>query len=115
MSGLHSLATIIKRLVADHARLLAFLILSRLEAATSRVEDAAHELEKKRSKADDPADESGPSAVPDTSLSAIPPPPPAPVAAEPQSILAYDEIAGTLRLFLDLTRSFEVPSLIEQV
>jgi adenylyl cyclase-associated protein len=99
--GLHSLATIIKR----------------LEAATSRVEDAAHELEKKRHQADDPSIESSPNPYP-TVPAAVPSaasPPSAPVIAEPQSILAYDEIATKLQPFLELTRSFAVPSLIEQV
>lgn len=106
--GLHSLATIIKR----------------LEAATSRLEDLANvptaalisnlQLALGSSL---PSASSEPTPVP-------PPPPPAivvpatPAVVEtPRSLQAYDEviIQGKLKPFIDFTKSFAGPNVIEQV
>ncbi|KAJ7109225.1 cyclase-associated protein [Mycena epipterygia] len=105
MSGLHSLATIIKR----------------LEAATSRIEDLAIAQSQGAPQATAPKDDSR-----STSHAAPPPPPPpppppapaAPAAPEvPQSVIAFDElvIEGKLKPFLQLTRSFAGQSVIEIV
>ncbi|KAF8968367.1 cyclase-associated protein [Flammula alnicola] len=118
-SGLHSLATIIKR----------------LEAAASRFEDIAVVL--------DPTTENrlayearrqleGPDHDASTSYSPPPPPPPPPphvaaataapattvVAAEtPKSVLAFREqvIDGKLKPFVELTKGFAGPNVIEAV
>ncbi|KAJ6547406.1 cyclase-associated protein [Mycena capillaripes] len=97
--GLHSLATIIKR----------------LEAATSRIEDLAiAQSQQTAPKADSLS----------TSHAAPPPPPPpppppaAPAALElPQSVIAFDELVidGKLKPFLELTRSFAGQSVVEIV
>ncbi|OCH90293.1 cyclase-associated protein [Obba rivulosa] len=106
--GLHSLATIIKR----------------LEAATSRLEDLANLL---------PPGASAPSTLqsPPVAHAAAsseptpvpPPPPPASAAASsapaelPRTVQAYDEliIEGKLKPFIQLTKSFASPSVVEQV
>ncbi|KDQ59424.1 hypothetical protein JAAARDRAFT_32984 [Jaapia argillacea MUCL 33604] len=107
--GLHSLATIIKR----------------LEAATSRLEDLADAQGAPRPRTDDIQDEHNsysrsstpaPPAIPVPTPP--PPPPPAPVVEEtPRTVVAYDEmiIEGKLQPFLELTRSFAGASVIEQV
>ncbi|KAJ7685036.1 cyclase-associated protein [Mycena polygramma] len=99
--GLHSLATIIKR----------------LEAATSRIEDLAIAQSLQTAPKDDSR----------TVANAAPPPPPppppppaAPAAATfevPKSVTAFDEIVidGKLKPFLELTRSFAAPSVVEIV
>ncbi|PCH38464.1 hypothetical protein WOLCODRAFT_136295 [Wolfiporia cocos MD-104 SS10] len=95
--GLHSLATIIKR----------------LEAATSRLEDLAN-LPQPGLVAGirDGTQSSEPTPVP-------PPlaPPPALVAETPRSVEVFDEviIEGNLKPFVDLTKSFAVASVVEQV
>ncbi|KAJ6455732.1 cyclase-associated protein [Mycena sanguinolenta] len=102
--GLHSLATIIKR----------------LEAATSRIEDLAL--------AQSPANNAvANDASRSTAYAASPPPPPpppppvapaAPAAPElPPSVIAFDElvIAKKLKPFLELTRSFAGQSVVEIV
>ncbi|KAJ7219130.1 cyclase-associated protein [Mycena pura] len=101
--GLHSLATIIKR----------------LEAATSRIEDLA--IAQSLSQHNAPKDDSRP-----TSYAPPPPPPPpppplapaAPAAPEmPQSVVAFDEmvIDGRLKPFIELTRAFAGKSVVEIV
>lgn len=94
--------------------------LSRLEAATSRLEDLAI------SQASGPAPKFGEGAVDkgpsDVSGAAVPPPPPPPplpaaMADIPRSVEAFDEniINGKLKAFVDLTKSFASPLVIEQV
>ncbi|KAJ7738522.1 adenylate cyclase associated N terminal-domain-containing protein [Mycena maculata] len=99
--GLHSLATIIKR----------------LEAATSRIEDLAI-AQSLAPQTAAPKDNSS------TSYAAPPPPPPPPpppaapaVSEVPQSVIAFDEIVidGKLKPFLELTRSFAGTSVVEIV
>ncbi|KAJ7489861.1 cyclase-associated protein [Mycena galericulata] len=97
--GLHSLATIIKR----------------LEAATSRIEDLAIA----QSQAAAPKDDSR--SLSHATPPAPPPPPPPPAAPSapqvPQSVIAFDEmvIDGKLKPFLQLTRSFAGNSVVEIV
>ncbi|GBE82618.1 Adenylyl cyclase-associated protein [Sparassis crispa] len=108
--GLHSLATIIKR----------------LEAATSRLEDLANLPQSALTQLQ------GTSVTQYTSASSeptpVPPPPPPPpatvvpppaptLAEDPKSVVAYDEliIDGKLKPFVDLTKSFAGASVIEQV
>lgn len=99
--GLHSLATIIKR----------------LEAATSRLEDiaVAQGSAIPTLRADNLSSSSSISNV------APPPPPPPPthaiVAETPRSVQAFDEniIDGKLKAFVDLTKSFASPLVVEQV
>ncbi|KAJ7694213.1 adenylate cyclase associated N terminal-domain-containing protein [Mycena rosella] len=101
--GLHSLATIIKR----------------LEAATSRIEDLAIAQSLGAPQPAAPHDDSR-----STSYAAPPPPPPpppppaVPAALEvPPSVIAFDELVidGKLKPFLQLTRSFAGQSLVEIV
>ncbi|KAI8999016.1 cyclase-associated protein [Trametes punicea] len=109
--GLHSLATIIKR----------------LEATTSRLEDLASLATSYLP----PAAQTAAAAIsPGASVNAEPtpvpppaPPAPAPIAppaapAElPRSVVAFDEqiIEGKLKPFVELTKSFAIPSVVEQV
>lgn len=82
----------------------------RLEAATSRIEDIAA---------------SQGLSVAGTAKSAIepsppppPPPPPVPAPAEvPKSVVVFDEIVinGKLKSFVELTRSFAGPNVVEIV
>ncbi|KAJ7905338.1 adenylate cyclase associated C terminal-domain-containing protein [Mycena olivaceomarginata] len=101
--GLHSLATIIKR----------------LEAATSRIEDLAMAQGQNA-----PKDDSRPTtyAAPAPAPPPPPPPPPpaapaAPAAEVPRSVIAFDEliIDAKLKPFLELTRSFAGQSVVEIV
>ncbi|KAH8117508.1 adenylate cyclase associated N terminal-domain-containing protein [Phellopilus nigrolimitatus] len=103
--GLHSLATIIKR----------------LEAATSRLEDlTVTQASNTAPKRDDGSADKGstnsfsaPPAPPPP-----PPPPPAPTMAKiPRSVEVFDEniIDGKLKAFVNLTKSFASPVVIEQV
>ncbi|KAJ7632469.1 adenylate cyclase associated N terminal-domain-containing protein [Roridomyces roridus] len=103
--GLHSLATIIKR----------------LEAATSRIEDLAMAGSSGQAAS---APKNEPSASYAAPLAAPPPPPPpppppaAPAAPEiPKSVVAFDEmvIDGKLKPFIELTRSFASPTVVEIV
>ncbi|KAK7014992.1 C-CAP/cofactor C-like domain-containing protein [Favolaschia claudopus] len=97
--GLHSLATIIKR----------------LEAATSRIEDFA--LAQSQNAPSPPKDASQYAAAPPPPPPP-PPPPAAPTAQEvPPSVVAFDELVidGKLKPFLQLTRSFAGQSVIEIV
>ncbi|KAI9056890.1 hypothetical protein FKP32DRAFT_1585029 [Trametes sanguinea] len=106
--GLHSLATIIKR----------------LEATTSRLEDLAGLATSYLPPA---AQAAVASTAPSASVNAEPrpvPPPaphaPAPVAVPaetPKSVVAFDEqiIEGKLKPFVELTKSFAIPSVVEQV
>lgn len=103
--GLHSLATIIKR----------------LEAATSRLEDLAA--------LGAPLPPAAPAAAPSLASSEptpVPPPPPPPPAAAalsavpaevPKAVLAYDEVVidGKLKPFVELTKSFASQSVVDQV
>ncbi|EKM55922.1 uncharacterized protein PHACADRAFT_256860 [Phanerochaete carnosa HHB-10118-sp] len=104
--GLHSLATIIKR----------------LEAATSRLEDLA-------ALGAPPPTAAAPSAasLASTEPTPVPPPPPPPPAPAtippvapgevPKAVRVYDEVIidGKLKLFVELTKSFASQSVIEQV
>ncbi|PAV24323.1 adenylyl cyclase-associated [Pyrrhoderma noxium] len=101
--GLHSLATIIKR----------------LEAATSRLEDIAiaqgSAVPTLRSDSI-----SSSSSISNVAPPPPPPPPPAPVpvtAETPRSVQAFDEniIDGKLKSFIDLSKSLGSPLVIEQV
>jgi len=99
--GLYSLATIIKR----------------LEAATSRIEDIAASQGLSPAPKSDGDIRTKPSA---TSYAATPPPPPPPAPApaeDPKSVVAFDEavVKGKLKPFLELTRSFAGPSVVEIV
>ncbi|GLB35392.1 putative cyclase-associated protein [Lyophyllum shimeji] len=109
-SGLYSLATIIKR----------------LEAATARIEDVAnfHErnAERKESADGSVSYPSTPAAAAPTAPPPPPPPPPppvppAPVAEDPKSVTAFDEavIEGKVKPFVELTKSFASPVVIEIV
>ncbi|KAJ7752004.1 adenylate cyclase associated N terminal-domain-containing protein [Mycena metata] len=104
--GLHSLATIIKR----------------LEAATSRIEDlATAQSLGSQSQPAAPKEESRSKSTAHATPPPPPPPPPppaAPAAPEvPQSVIAFDElvIEGKLKPFLELTRSFTSKSVVEIV
>ncbi|TDL27574.1 hypothetical protein BD410DRAFT_740753 [Rickenella mellea] len=104
--GLHSLATIIKR----------------LEAATSRLEDLTIAQGNTLPNRGDSTDDLGPSyGAPPAPPAPAPPPPaavPAPAMAEvPQSVIAFDEnvINGSLKKFVTLTNSFAGPPVVEQV
>ncbi|RPD59148.1 cyclase-associated protein [Lentinus tigrinus ALCF2SS1-7] len=107
--GLHSLATIIKRLEATTSRLedlaalgTTYLPLSAQGAASAITSPASANAEQ-------------PTPVPP------PPPPPAAAAAvpaeDPRSVVAFDEqvIEGKLKPFVELTKGFASPSVIEQV
>ncbi|KAK7467074.1 suppressor of rasval19 [Stygiomarasmius scandens] len=101
--GLHSLTTIIKR----------------LEAATSRIEDLA--AAGWPSKLDDlKQPQSTPTPYATTPVPSAPPAPP-PTSSQsmevPKSVVAFDEaiIEGKLKPFVQLTRSFASPSVIEMV
>ncbi|KAF5365719.1 hypothetical protein D9758_003279 [Tetrapyrgos nigripes] len=92
--GLQSLNTIIKR----------------LEAATSRIEDIAAAGWKVNPQP------TGSASTSHESAPAPPPPPPAPALQEvPKSVTAFDEaiIEGKLKPWLELTRSFAGPSVVE--
>ena len=92
------------------------LIESRLEAATSRLEDLADEQSRRSGR-----------AVSDTSSSSFaapapphPPPAPEPVAVpaeDPPSVTAYDELVidGKLKTFVELTQGLGSEALVEQV
>ncbi|KAL5511525.1 SRV2 [Sanghuangporus vaninii] len=103
--GLHSLATIIKR----------------LEAATSRLEDLA--VAQASGTAPKFAEGSVDKGAPDASGAAAPPPPPPPpplpaaMTEIPRSVEAFDGniINGRLKAFVELTKSFASPLVIEQV
>ncbi|KAL5490425.1 SRV2 [Sanghuangporus weigelae] len=103
--GLHSLATIIKR----------------LEAATSRLEDLA--VAQASGTAPKFAEGSVDKGISDASGAAAPPPPPPPpplpaaMTGIPRSVEAFDEniINGRLKAFVELTKSFASPLVIEQV
>ncbi|KAL0580251.1 suppressor of rasval19 [Marasmius crinis-equi] len=104
--GLHSLTTIIKR----------------LEAATSRLEDLAASTSHIPTSDGSKAAPNTSSYVPSVSSPPPPPPPPPPAAAPamqavPKSVTAYDEVVidGKLKPFLELTRSFAGPSVVEIV
>ncbi|KAI0831741.1 adenylate cyclase associated N terminal-domain-containing protein [Trametes gibbosa] len=111
--GLHSLATIIKR----------------LEATTSRLEDLASLATTYLPPAAQVAASTAPNASVNTEPTPVPPPAPHPPAAPttpagpvpsedlPLFVAAYDEkiIEGKLKPFIELTKSFAVPSVIEQV
>ncbi|KAI0747648.1 adenylate cyclase associated N terminal-domain-containing protein [Daedaleopsis nitida] len=104
--GLHSLATIIKRLEATTSRLedLASLASSYLpptaQAAASTVTSPASA---------------------NTEPTPVPPPPPPPQAAppadNPRSVVAFDDqiLEGKVKPFVELTKSFASPSVIEVV
>lgn len=99
-TGLHSLATIIKR----------------LEAATSRIEDLAQSSGWPTTKDVTSSDLASPSsyAAPPAPL-APPPPPPPPMVEDPQIVIAFDQtvVDGKLKPFLELTKSFASASVIE--
>ncbi|KAI0329833.1 cyclase-associated protein [Cubamyces sp. BRFM 1775] len=108
--GLHSLATIIKR----------------LEATTSRLEDLASLATSYLPPAAQGAGavtQGAPVNAEPTPVPPPPPPPPAPIAppaapAEtPRSVAAFDEqiIDGKLTPFVELTKNFASPSVVEQV
>ncbi|KAJ6546527.1 adenylate cyclase associated N terminal-domain-containing protein [Mycena vulgaris] len=101
--GLHSLATIIKR----------------LEAATSRIEDLAIAQSLAGPQSAAPKDDSRSTSYAAPPAPPPPPPPPAaPAALEvPPSVVAFDELVidGKLKPFLQLTRSFAGQSVVEIV
>ncbi|KAI0668519.1 adenylate cyclase associated N terminal-domain-containing protein [Trametes maxima] len=108
--GLHSLATIIKR----------------LEATTSRLEDLASLATSYLPPAAQVAANASPNSSANSEPTPVPPPPPPPPAAIPPpvvseeipaSVTAFDEriIEGKLKPFVELTKSFASPSVIEQV
>ncbi|KAI0695433.1 adenylate cyclase associated N terminal-domain-containing protein [Cerioporus squamosus] len=108
--GLHSLATIIKRLEATTSRLedLASLATSYLPPSA---QGAASTITSPASANAEP-----------TPVPPPPPPPPGAVAPaapaqDPRSVVAFDEqvIEGKLKPFVELTKSFASPSVIEQV
>ncbi|KAF8188369.1 cyclase-associated protein [Pholiota molesta] len=119
-SGLHSLATIIKR----------------LEAAASRIEDIADVLDPTGSRPEGSSRGQAPDARPSSSYTTAPPapapppppPPPAPAAAAaaapapavaetPKIVSAYQEriIAGKVNPFVEHTKSFASPNVVEAV
>ena len=95
----------------------------RLEATTSRLEDLASlattylppSAQGAASAITSPASANAEQPTP------VPPPPPPPAAAapaqDPRSVVAFDEqiIDGKLKPFVELTKSFASPSVIEQV
>ncbi|KAF8232305.1 cyclase-associated protein [Tricholoma matsutake] len=107
--GLHSLATIIKR----------------LEAATSRIEDIANfQATEARKEVTTGSPGSEPHVLASTSIPAPPPPPPpppVPAAAveieDTKAAIAFDEavVNGKLKPFVELTKSFTGASVIEIV
>ncbi|KAI0806951.1 cyclase-associated protein [Fomes fomentarius] len=104
--GLHSLATIIKRLEATTSRLedLASLATSYLPPSAQTAAGAA----------------TSPSSA-NAEPTPVPPPPPPPQAAvpaeDPRSVVVFDEliIEGKLKPFVALTKSFASASVVEQV
>ncbi|KIP04798.1 hypothetical protein PHLGIDRAFT_109123 [Phlebiopsis gigantea 11061_1 CR5-6] len=103
--GLHSLATIIKR----------------LEAATSRLEDLAS-LGTTAPLQNAPAAAAAAASTEPTPVPPPPPPPPPPAAAAaptevPRVVVAYNEVVidGQLKPFVELTKSFASESVVEQV
>lgn len=108
--GLHSLATIIKRSAVYSPRVK--LNKYRLEAATSRLEDLAQASGVPVVNAKDTA---GSDVASPSSYTAPRPPPPA--VEDPQMIISFDQnvIDGKLKPFLELTKSFAGPSVIESV
>ncbi|KAI0781345.1 cyclase-associated protein [Trametes elegans] len=106
--GLHSLATIIKRLEATTSRLedLASLATSYLPPAAQVAASAA-----------------SPGAAVNAEPTPVPPPAPhapapiAPPAETPRSVAEFDEriIEGRVKPFVALTKSFASPSVVEQV
>ncbi|KAI0373302.1 cyclase-associated protein [Pilatotrama ljubarskyi] len=112
--GLHSLATIIKR----------------LEATTSRLEDLASLATSYLPPPAQGAAAASVSASANAEPTPVPPPPPPPPAPAPtasaipagtenlpRSVVAFDEqiIDGKLKPFVELTKNFASPSVIEQV
>ncbi|KAI5124486.1 hypothetical protein M0805_003013 [Coniferiporia weirii] len=105
--GLHSLATIIKR----------------LEAATSRLEDltiaqaSSTSSPKRAGLPESEGPGSGLNAPPAPPPAPPAPPAPAPMAEIPRSVEAFDEsiVNSKLKAFVDLTKSFASPVVIEQV
>ncbi|KAI0648265.1 adenylate cyclase associated N terminal-domain-containing protein [Trametes meyenii] len=107
--GLHSLATIIKR----------------LEATTSRLEDLASLATSYLPPAAQVAANASSNASANSEPTPVPPPPPPPLAAIPppvvseeipESVTAFDEriLEGKVKPFVELTKSFASPSVIEQ-
>ncbi|KAF8212397.1 cyclase-associated protein [Mycena galopus ATCC 62051] len=109
--GLHSLATIIKR----------------LEAATSRIEDLAF-AQSQQSPTPNDASRSTAYAAPASAPASAPPPPPPPppppaaapapaALAVPPSVIAFDELVidQKLKPFVELTRSLAGESVVEIV
>ena len=122
--GLHSLATIIKRYVRPDSFVsipLREVSAYRLEAATSRLEDLAN--------LPPPSLVTGIQSATSTSLNSAsteptPVPPPhasaahaAPTIDIPRSVEVYDEIIleGKVKPFVEVTKSFAVQSVVEQV
>ncbi|KZT11643.1 cyclase-associated protein [Laetiporus sulphureus 93-53] len=102
--GLHSLATIIKR----------------LEAATSRLEDLANLPQPGFLPAPNGAASANLPALSEPTPVPPPPPPPAPALVTietPRSVEAFDEtiMEAKVKPFVELTKSFAVPSVVEQV
>lgn len=119
-NGLYTLATIIKRCVAQIYRQQAIFLIGvrRLEAVASRIEDVA-DIQEQRSY---PANAGNGNGSSTTSAVPIPPPPPPPPVAsaaveDPKSVVAFDDlvIESKLKPFLELTRNFAVESVKEQV
>ncbi|THH08213.1 hypothetical protein EW145_g2859 [Phellinidium pouzarii] len=93
-----------------------------LQAATSRLEDLTiAQASSTVPKRDDLPGDKGPSNSFSAPPTAPPPPPPPPAVAQmtevPESVEAFDEniISTKLKVFVDLTKSFASPVVIEQV
>ncbi|KAH9932144.1 cyclase-associated protein [Amylocystis lapponica] len=105
--GLHSLATIIKRLEAATSRLEDLANLPQLPVGASSFQNASNS-----SASAEPTPVPPPAGPP--SATVVPPPAP---AEDPRSVKAYNElvIEGKLKPFVELTKSFAGASVVEQV
>ncbi|KAI1788499.1 cyclase-associated protein [Ganoderma leucocontextum] len=112
--GLHSLATIIKRLEATTSRLedLASLATSYLPPSAQGAVAAASTVTSTSSTNTEPTPVPPPGPHPQATVTN-----PAAPAETPRSVVAFDEqvINGRLKPFVELTKSFASPSVVEQV
>ncbi|EEB95349.1 hypothetical protein MPER_05693, partial [Moniliophthora perniciosa FA553] len=117
--GLHSLTTIIKRFEPLEDGTNRDGSETRLEAATSRLEDLAASNLPTSIRAEETKDiKEAPNPGSYVAPVAPPPPPSAPSTSmeqAPKSVVAYDKnvIEGKLKPFLELTRSFAGPNVVE--
>lgn len=91
--------------------------MTRLEAATSRLEDIATENDSKAPKSDELRDEPSPSTFNAVPAASVPPPASAVAVVDPPTVVDFDAVIvqGKLKPFLELTRSFAGATVVEQV